>query len=78
MIIVMLEHGHLSAMLVITTKTGVICNFLFLQLMHMKCLAYAEYSVTGEDTGETWIHPSQLSCTSEGDMQAGWGHKSKT
>lgn len=32
-------------------KDRVLCSFSCIQLMHIKCLVYAEYSVSGKDTG---------------------------
>lgn len=54
------NHGHPSVMLAIMTKTGVMCSFSCIQLIHIKCLVYAEYSVRGKDTGgEILVYFSQ-------------------
>ena len=55
--IIVSEQGHPSGRLVTITKTGVIRNFLFLQLRHIQRLASAEYRVSGKDTGENTGSP---------------------
>lgn len=55
------NHGHPSVMLAIMAKTGVMCSFSCIQLIHIKCLVYAGYSVRDKDIGgeiysSQWAH----------------------